>query len=221
MKNIGDLKADQTLFLRRIRPYLWGGCFFAILIVSVAIILKWNELLEGSTQTAPVAVYSPRSLGIEAKFSLVDQDGRQVSQDTYRGRHLLVFFGFTYCPQVCPLTLSRMTEVLELLGPDAEKVVPLFFTVDPERDSPSVIKEYLKAFDPRIQGLTGTVEQALAVQKAFRIYAAKVITSDGTDYTMDHTALIYLMDAEGMYKAHVPHELEANKIVERLRPYLS
>ena len=113
----------------------------------------------------------------------------------------LVFFGFTSCPDICPTTLGTVTAALEELGADANKLQPLLISVDPEGDTPTVMKEYLTSFDPRILGLTGTPEQIQAAIRSFRVYASKQ-PLEGEDYTMDHSAFIYLMDPKGEYAAH-------------------
>jgi len=155
----------------------------------------------------PQEATKPSSVG--GSFRLTDQNGRTVSDQDFRGKLFLVFFGFTHCPDICPTTLFDMSEVLKQLGPDAEKTAALFISVDPERDTPEKLKDYLSSFHPRIFGLTGTPEAIAAVEKKYRVYAKKVPLKDG-DYTMDHTAVVYLMDKEGRFIA--PFNL--NKTVE-------
>lgn len=126
-------------------------------------------------------------------FTLVNQDGKTVSERDFAGSTHLVFFGFTHCPDVCPTTLQQITDVLSALGPKADTLKVAFVTVDPERDTPEALKSYLSSFDPRISGLTGTPEQVAAAVKAYRAYSRKVPGKDG-DYVMEHTALVYIMD---------------------------
>lgn len=130
-------------------------------------------------------------------FSLTSQEGRTVTDKDFRGAPFLVFFGFTHCPDVCPTTLFEASELLRAAGPKGDKLRILFVTVDPERDTPEVLKNYLGSFDPRIVGLSGSPEAIAAIVKAYRVYARKVPTSDG--YTMDHTAMVYLMDGKGRF----------------------
>ena len=132
--------------------------------------------------------------GIGGPFTLVNQDGRTVSERDFAGRPYLVFFGFTHCPDVCPTTLQQISDVLAALGSKADALKVAFISVDPERDTPESLKTYLSSFDPRITGLTGSPEQVAAAVKTFRAYAKKV-PSQGGDYTMEHTALVYLMNA--------------------------
>jgi protein SCO1/2 len=112
----------------------------------------------------------------------------------------LVFFGFTHCPDICPTTLFEISQVMHTLGPDADRTGALFITVDPERDTPTVIKDYLSNFDPHLRGLTGDQASINAVLRAYRVYAKKVPLDNG-DYTMDHTAVVYLMDKDGHFVA--------------------
>jgi protein SCO1/2 len=137
----------------------------------------------------------PSSIG--GPFALVNQDERPVTQADYAGQPFLVFFGYTHCPDVCPTTLADMSQMLNALG-KTEKVAALFVTVDPERDTPAVLKDFLSSFDPRIVGLTGDPAAVAAAEKAYRVYAKKVPTQGG-DYSMDHTAVVYLMDKDGRF----------------------
>jgi protein SCO1/2 len=130
-------------------------------------------------------------------FELVDSSGRSVTDRDFRGKWLLLFFGYTHCPDVCPTTLSDIAETLTRLGPLADQVQPLFITVDPERDTPQVLAEYTAAIDQRIVGLTGTPQQIAAAAKTYRIFYAK--RPAGDDYSMDHTAIIHVVRPNGHY----------------------
>ena len=133
-------------------------------------------------------------------FHLEDQNGQVVSDADMKGRPFLVFFGFTHCPDICPTTLFDMSQLLKALGPDASRTGVLFITVDPERDTPAVLKDYLSNFDPHLRGLTGDRAAIDAAIRAYRVYAKKVPLENG-DYTMDHTAVVYLMDKDGHFVA--------------------
>jgi protein SCO1/2 len=135
---------------------------------------------------------------IGGPFKLTDQNGREVTDQQLKGRPFLVFFGFTHCPDVCPTTLFEVSEILRTLGPDADRTGALFITVDPERDTPAAMKDYLSSFDPHLIGLTGDPAAVAAVAKAYRVYFKKVPLEQG-GYTMDHTAIVYLMDKEGRF----------------------
>ena len=133
-------------------------------------------------------------------FHLEDQNGKPVSDADMKGKPFLVFFGFTHCPDICPTTLFEISQVMKALGPDADRTGALFITVDPERDTPAVLKDYLSNFDPHLRALTGNRSSIDAAIKAYRVYAKKIPLENG-DYTMDHTAVVYLMDKDGNFVA--------------------
>ncbi|WP_324617356.1 SCO family protein [Microvirga alba] len=132
---------------------------------------------------------------IGGPFQLTSQEGKPFSDEDLKGKPFAIFFGFTHCPEVCPTTLYDLTQDLESLGKDADKMRVVFVTVDPAQDTPELMKTYLSSFDPRIVGLTGSDEEIAAVAKAYKVYYRKVPTDSG--YTMDHTATIFLMDSKG------------------------
>ena len=164
-----------------------------------------------SGHTQPSAVGGP--------FRLVDQDGRQRTDADFRGKPFLVFFGFTHCPDICPTALFEMSEVLRRLGPDAANTAVLFISVDPERDTPEKLKEYLSSFHPRIVGLTGSPQEIAEVEKTYRVYAKK-IPLDGGGYTMDHSAIVYLMDKDGRFVAPFNLKRTADEAAADLRRHL-
>ncbi len=131
-------------------------------------------------------------------FTLTDMNAKPFSNTDLAGAPFVVFFGFTHCPDICPTKLFEMSEVLREAGARGTKLRALFISVDPERDTPEILKSYLGSFDPRIIGLTGSSADIAAITKAYRAYAKKVPLKDG-DYTMDHTALVYLMDRKGLF----------------------
>lgn len=140
----------------------------------------------------------PATSAIGGPFKLIDQNGNAITDGDFKGRPFLVFFGYTHCPDVCPTTLFDVSEVMRVLGKDADRTGALFVTVDPERDTPAVMKDYLSSFDPHLRGATGDRVAIDAVEKAYRVYAKKV-QMENSDYTMDHTALVYLMDKQGRF----------------------
>lgn len=149
---------------------------------------------------------------IGGPFELVSGSGETVTDETFSGKPLVLFFGFTYCPDVCPTTLAELQGWLEALGEDAGKLNYAFVTVDPERDTPEVMRDYVWAFDERIMPLTGSREQIDAMIKAYRVYAKKVPLDDG-DYTMDHSAAVYLMDADNKFVGTIAYgEAEENAL---------
>ena len=192
---------------------------FALVLVLLGVAvgaLAWamNHFVGDRSPTATVE--SSGTPLVVSDFELVDQNGRVVRDEDLRGRPQLVFFGFTTCPDICPTTLTKITTVLVDLGTDADKLTPILVTVDPERDTPAVLKEYLTAFDPRIVGLTGTPEQVESALKSFRLYAGKR-ELDGGEYTMDHSTFIYLMDGNGDYARHFSASSEVDELVKSIR----
>jgi len=173
---------------RTTRPLVVIGAFAGSLVVGLVLML-W--VMGGLRHvTAPAAIGGP--------FQLTDQAGQTVTEKAMQGHPSLVFFGFTHCPDVCPTTLFEMSEVLKAMGKDADRVTAYYISVDPERDTQAAMKEYLSSFDPRLKGLTGSPAEIAKVLSEYRVYAKKVPLKDG-DYTMDHTALIYLMDRDGKF----------------------
>ena len=148
----------------------------------------------------PLAAQQPDPLAdrFGGPFTLTAHDGKRVSDTDFRGRFMLVYFGFTHCPDVCPTSLFEISEVLKAMGKDADRVNAYFVSVDPERDTAAAMKDYLSSFDPHLKGLTGNPEAVAKVLSAYRVYSKKVPLKDG-DYSMDHTALIYLMDRDGQF----------------------
>jgi protein SCO1/2 len=154
-------------------------------------------------------------------FSLTDHTGRRVTDKDFRGRTLLVVFGFTFCPDICPTELQLISAALDKLGPRAKDVVPLFITVDPERDTPAQLAMYVKSFHPRLVGLTGTQEEIDAAAKAYRVYFKKAPDpKSSAGYTMDHSALIYVMGPDGAYQAHFTPGVSVATLAERLSELL-
>ncbi|WP_299811333.1 SCO family protein [uncultured Roseibium sp.] len=160
------------------------------------------------------ALIEPLS-AIGGPFEMVNGDGETVTDQTFAGKPTLMFFGFTYCPDVCPTTLSELQGWMEALGEDAGKLNYAFVTVDPERDTPDVMRDYVWAFDKRITPLTGSREQVDAMIKAYRVYAKKVPLDDG-DYTMDHSAAVYLMDADNRFVGTIAYGEDEETALKKL-----
>jgi len=160
-------------------------------------------------------------VSVGGPFQLTDMNGQAVSEASYRGRWMLVFFGYSFCPDVCPTELQTIATALDRLGPLAAKVQPLFITIDPERDTPAVLKTYVALFGGRIVGLSGTPAQIAAVARAYRVYYAKVTPSGGAPYLMDHSAFIYLMNEKGRFVTLFGPDTSARKLAEGLKARLS
>jgi len=191
------------------------------------ILLIFAAFLTGLVIFTGVFLYATGNFGsagsvssaIGGPFKLIDQNGNALTDSDIKGRPFLVFFGYTHCPDVCPTTLFDVSEVMRALGKDADRTGALFITVDPERDTPPVIKDYLSSFDPHLRGATGDRAAIDAVEKAYRVYAKKVPT-EKSDYTMDHTALVYLMDKQGRFVAPFNLKRRPEEAAADLRRYL-
>jgi protein SCO1/2 len=194
---------------RTARPLVVIGAFAGSLVVGLVLMLWVMGGLRHAT--APAAIGGP--------FQLTDQTGQTITEKSMEGRPSLVFFGFTHCPDVCPTTLFEMSEVLKAMGTDGDRVNAYYISVDPERDTQAAMKEYLSSFDPRLKGLTGSPEAISKVLSEYRVYAKKVPLKDG-DYTMDHTALIYLMDRDGKFVAPFNINRKPEDAATDLRRYL-
>ena len=194
---------------RATRPLVIIGAFAASLAVGL-LLMMW--LMGGlKNVAAPAAIGGP--------FQLTDQAGQTVTDQNLKGRPTLIFFGFTHCPDVCPTSLFEISEVLKAMGTDADKVNAWFVSVDPERDTAAAMKDYLSSFDPHLKGLTGEPQAVAKVISAYRVYARKVPLKDG-DYTMDHTALIYLMDRDGNFVAPFNLKRTPEEAAKDLKRYL-
>jgi protein SCO1/2 len=197
------------------------GLKSVLVAASVAIVLglaaaSWRY--SGAKQTAAPSESNNVTFG--GPFTLVDHNGRSVTNQQFFGRYLIVFFGYTSCPAVCPTTLLTMSQALDQLGDGAKRVQPLFVSVDPERDTPSVLAEYIAQFDKRILGLTGSAAEIAAVARAFHVYYHKVPDDHG-GYDIEHTATMYLMGPDGKFLMLIPPEASSRRIAILLRDRLN
>ena len=154
-------------------------------------------------------------------FTLTDQNGRKVSEKDFLGKYMLVFFGYTYCPDVCPTELQVMSAALDSLGAKADVVQPVFISVDPERDTPEVLKQYVGNFHPRLMGLTGTPEEIASVAKTYRVFFGRVENSGSDTYLMDHSTIMYLMDPQGKFLKHFSYSTDAAALAKALAEAIS
>jgi protein SCO1/2 len=196
---------------RSVRVLMVAGAFLTGLVLCFAVIL----LVSGRVSAPSVSQIA----SIGGPFSLTDQNGRTVTDRDLKGKPFLVFFGFTHCPDVCPTALFEVSEIMRSLGPDADRVRVLFVTVDPERDTPALLKDYLSSFDPHLSALSGDPEAVAAVAKAYRVYYKKVPLSEG-GYTMDHTAIVYLMNKDGRFVSPFNIKRAPEVAAADLRKYL-
>jgi protein SCO1/2 len=167
---------------------------YLLLVAAVAGGLLWHESenvpgLGRTVTSGAVAVGGP--------YALIDQNGNRRSSGDFRGKYQLIYFGYSFCPDVCPTTLAVMGQALDKLGVDANRIVPIFVTIDPARDTPAVLKKYMAAFGPRFVGLTGNQAEIARVEKEYRVYAKKQPLDGNGNYGMDHSSVIYLMGPDG------------------------
>ena len=196
--------------VRSFRWVLWGvvgvvGFTLAILMLGAAL----DRAKAPAFSAAPVT-------SIGGPFAMTDQDGRSVTEADFAGRPSAMFFGFTSCPDVCPTMLMQMSNWLDQLGPLADRLQPIFVSVDPERDTPEVIKTYLSAFDPRITGLTGTPGQVAEFAQNYGVFYEKVPVGDD-DYTMNHTAGTLLFDGSGAFRGTADYHDDSEAALAKLR----
>jgi protein SCO1/2 len=194
---------------RATRPLVVFAAFAGSLVIGLVVVLWLLGGLRGAT--APAA--------IGGAFQLTDQTGQTVTEKSLLGRPTIIFFGYTHCPDVCPTSLFEMSEVLRAMGKDADRINAYFVSVDPERDTRAVMKDYLSSFDPHLKGLTGDPAAVAKVLSAYRVYAKKIPLKDG-EYSMDHTALIYLMDKDGKFVAPFNLKRTPEAAADDLKHYL-
>ncbi|MEO5338315.1 MAG: SCO family protein [Magnetospirillum sp. WYHS-4] len=209
------------------RIVVYGALVVVLLVVALAG-KRWlappaEQATTGGGLKVEVVGGPAKAPAIGGPFALTDHDGRAVTDADYRGRFMLIFFGYTFCPDVCPTNLSTVAQALDILGPAAERIVPLFISVDPQRDTVEKLKEFVGHFHPRLVGLTGTNEQVVDAARKFRVYYAKVAQPGGgpDDYLMDHGAITYLMGPDGAFRAHFPHGTAPEQMAARLRDLLA
>lgn len=158
---------------------------------------------------------------IGGPFTLVNGDGKTVTDADFRGKWMLIYFGYTFCPDVCPTALSAVAGAMDKLTPaELDKLIPVFITVDPSRDTPPVMKDYAAAFHPKMVGLTGSDEQLAQVMKAYKVYGAKAKGGDPTAYTVDHSSILYLVGPDGRFVAHFPHGTTVEDLTVALKKNL-
>jgi len=200
--------------MKTTRTILWTLVFLAAVGTGLALHQMPNLPPQSTAQSVTQSA-------IEPAFTLVDHNGQTVSEKDYRGKWLLVFFGFTHCPDICPTTLAEIAQIMNRLETDADKVQPLFITVDPERDTPEIMAEYVSIFHSSIIGLTGTKEQVKQAADNFRVYYSRVEEKDAPDdYFMDHSAFIYLIDPQGRFIEPFSYGEAVTDIVTGIRKYM-
>lgn len=195
---------------------------FVIVLVGAA----WG-LMELQSEPAQVVqknasdVEPMAGVAVGGDFMLLDENGNTVTQADFADKHKLIFFGFTYCPAICPGELQKMGNILDALGPSADKIEPIFISVDPERDTPEVVKDYMTLYDSRITGLTGSKAQIEALKKNYRVYATKIENEMMSDYMIDHSAFMYFMSPDDQLITLYPLQDDAESIADDLRKRLA
>ena len=199
-----DPETEPRHAARVSRRVAFGAVFFAVVL-----------LLGG---LAAFIRGGPAEPGIGGPFALEDGAGKRVTDRDYRGRFMLIYFGYTFCPDVCPTTLNQVADALDRLGPRADRIAPIFVTIDPKRDTPAVVQKYAAAFSPRLIGLTGTPEQVAAVAREYGVYYAEHRTGAGPDdYTMDHSSILYLVAPDGTFVAPVRADATGAEMADDIR----
>jgi protein SCO1/2 len=216
-------RSPTPMPVKRVYFYLAVSVFVVAIGVGLSVFTERPAGIQVQVKGPTTAVVRPDAPQIGGGFTLTDHQGRTVTDVDYRGKHLLVFFGYTYCPDVCPTNLSSISEALDLLGDDAKQVQPVFVSVDPARDTPEQMKMYVEHFHPSLVGLTGTPAQIKAVSTAYKIYATKTEQdpSDPEAYLMDHTSLTYLMGPDGIYRTFIRHGATPEAIAIKIKDHLA
>lgn len=195
-------------------PPLGAGSRLALRAGIAAILLLLAAALAYmALSLGPRGPVSSGTALVGGSFSMTNQNGEAVTEKTFAGKPMLLFFGYTYCPDVCPTELQVMMQALDELGPKAADVQPIFVSIDPARDTPAVLKDYVSGFGQRLQALTGTPEQVAAIASAYRVfYEKQPNTKDPAAYLMDHSSIIYLMDADGKFLKHFSYSTDAKAL---------
>lgn len=212
----------QSLKARSAPPFLLALIGALVLIAAAAAFAAWQVIAEGAgSRRTPLPGAAAGSPAIGGPFTLTDTEGKTVTDETYRGRRMLVLFGFTYCPDVCPTELGEVARAMDLLGPDAAAIQPLFITVDPERDTVEALAAYVHLFHPAIVGLTGSAAQVATAAAAYRVYYEQGAVDALGDYTMNHSAFFYLMGPDGENRAVFGKDTTAEQLAEAIRADLA
>ena len=191
---------------------------FAILAVLAALLIAGTAVYISHQPRSPISIGQAL---IGGPFTLTDQNGRKVTEKDFLGKYMLVFFGYTYCPDLCPTELQVMSAALDSLGAKADAIQPVFISFDPERDTPEVLKQYVSNFHPRLVGLTGSPEEVASAAKAYRVYYSKVANSSPDTYLMDHSTITYLMDPQGKFLKHFSYSTDAAALAKALDEAIS
>ncbi|MBY0613741.1 MAG: SCO family protein [Beijerinckiaceae bacterium] len=196
-----------------------------VVLASAATLMGHEAAAHDTSHVKPAAIPSldPLANRFGGPFSLIDHTGTRVSDADFRGRYMLVYFGFTHCGDTCPIDLALMGQALDTVGPAvADRIQPIFISVDPEVDTPKVLADYVVNFHPRLVGLTGSLAEISAAAKAYRVQRHKILhqATNGHPYFIDHGSLMFLMGPDGAFVSLFPHNSSAEKIAESLKTYV-
>ena len=196
---------------------LAAGILFAIIAV-----IALSELVIGSAENRNSGGSSAGAPSVGGPFTLVNHLGETVTEQDFRGRYMLIYFGFTFCPDICPTELGVMSAAVNALGSKGEQVTPVLITIDPERDTPEVLARYVALFHPRLVGLTGTPEQVDAAAKAWHVYYGKVEDESVSEaYTMDHSSIVFLMGPDGEYLKLFRPQTQPDEMAQAIETFLN
>jgi cytochrome oxidase Cu insertion factor (SCO1/SenC/PrrC family) len=195
----------------------WGRVLFAIVCLSFAI-PGMAEEQPSAAQMMDDLMYGRGTVG--GPFTLTDQAGRQRSDTEFRGKLMIIYFGYTYCPDVCPTDLMAITQALDAMGPAAQGIQPVFITIDPERDT-KLLGDYVSAFHHSLVGLTGSPEEIRKVANSYKAFYSKVKDERSGDYSIDHAGVVYLMGRSGEYLGFMPPQTGPDRLIEILRKHLA
>jgi len=199
-----------------------GFILMAVIIICFGTLGWFLYKVPMMQSTSNPGVKTTGTAAIGGPFTLVDHFNKTVTDADFRGRYMLIFFGYTYCPDVCPTTLTDISDALGELGKDADDIAPIFITVDPERDKPEFMKEYIEHFHPKLIGMSGTVEQVKTVAGAYRVFFQKAREkgAEPDDYLMNHSSITYLMGKDGKFLTHFSHGTSAKDMAAKIKSFL-
>lgn len=177
-----------------------GAMLVSLVVIAIATWIVWRNISDAEpTASNRVSGTTTTTVNIGGPFSLVDHRGQRVSDASFRGRYMLIYFGYGYCPDVCPTELATMGSALDELAGQAAAIQPMFITIDPARDTPAFLADYVAQFHPRLIGLSGTADETAQAAKAYRVFYARAKSGDTDDYLMDHSSFVYFMGPDGRY----------------------
>ena len=200
---------------------LIGIMLVALAAIAVTAFVAWNRITAGTKVTVSSPMGFPAAVDIGGAFELTGHHGRTVKDGDFRGRFMLVFFGYGYCPDVCPTGLATVAAALDALGDKAGRVQPLFITVDPARDTAEFLADYVGQFHPKFVGLTGTEAKIADVAKKYRVYYRKAENGSATDYLVDHSSFVYLMGPDGKFLTMFRHAMRPDDMAAAIASYIA